>query len=980
MIGFLLACLLLLVPAPSWGGVDDLACVLCHPSRDRAVFEALGERPGVLLGSESAQEFVCWSCHNGSVVDSRATLGRGAQHPVGFQPGRSVPEPFPLYPGGRLECGTCHSPHGEGPGAKRWLRVADDGQQVCAGCHAGHREGHLGLALDAARNARVRSLGGRAGPQGEVVCTSCHAAHGGRGAGLLLAPYGRDQDDLCRLCHGDLGVKGVAAAGRTRPCADCHVAHAAERPFLAGGERGPCAACHAERGQGGGEHPLTADICSGCHSVHRPTASAGAGAGLLKASLSAGGVCRPCHGEPRGPHGSGTRVHGAGRELAARRGIAVSPDGALGCDSCHRMHRARGEALTVIPAGILCLYCHEAQNPFGPAGSKNGVHPVGVLYSDPASDGDGSPDPAGAVLVCATCHGAHAEPGAAVASCGVCHPEQGGGADHGGVAGCGACHQVHGSEAPARRCVECHSESGPGLHDPQAALTSDGMPLFDDAGRPGLSGSVSCATCHDPHAAEAPRLRAATRTELCLACHPDQAATARGRHGVLPTGDGAPGTCAACHPSHGSPPSESEDPLGAACRECHGGDLQGLEGHGPGGAPAWHGLNERLPLFDRFGKRNAYGFMTCPSCHDVHQGAEGSSLRLEAGDPPQLCLACHGDKSSLLRSRHDPRQGEAKDACGACHPVHSRGESPPLWELRSDAQGSWNDRKCSGCHRAGGSGPLPHAGPTSHPVNRNLPDGMRAEGLPLFDPLGGDAGRVLACGACHDIHGTWSGASSAFPRFLRKDPTSGDLCLACHPERASVVGTQHDLSGSQASRLGPCGPCHVSHGAREERYLWGLEPAPGEYLQNRLCRSCHGQDGPVRSEFLLLQHHMKDAEPVLSPRGTIYLQRPMLLLDEWALKTGDPSAIPLYDRAGDPQLEGSLQCVSCHDPHQWSPLGAFVKPGFGALGPNVPTHFLRLRDPGEAERSVCAGCHLGEAAEHYRFYHRVWEDVGVEFR
>jgi hypothetical protein len=136
----------------------------------------------------------------------------------------------------------------------------------------------------------------------------------------------------------------------------------------------------------------------------------------------------------------------------------------------------------------------------------------------------------------------------------------------------------------------------------------------------------------------------------------------------------------------------------------------------------------------------------------------------------------------------------------------------------------------------------------------------------------------------------------------------------------------------------------------------------------------------VKSEFLLLQYHMKDAETVLSPRGTIYLQRPMTLLDEFAVRAAKPPVLPLFNQRGQASPEGNLQCISCHDPHLWSPLGAFVKPGFGALAPNVPTHFLRLKDPSAVERSVCAVCHAADTVDRYQKYHEVWEELGSEFQ
>jgi len=124
---------------------------------------------------------------------------------------------------------------------------------------------------------------------------------------------------------------------------------------------------------------------------------------------------------------------------------------------------------------------------------------------------------------------------------------------------------------------------------------------------------------------------------------------------------------------------------------------------------------------------------------------------------------------------------------------------------------------------------------------------------------------------------------------------------------------------------------------------------------------------------------MKDAEPQKTPRGTIYLQRPMTLMDEWSLRTGKEPIIPLFASDDGWGPHGTLQCASCHDPHQWSPMGAFVKPGFGALGPNVPTRFLRIRDPKIVERSVCATCHKDDVVDRYVKYHHVWSDVGAEF-
>jgi len=165
----------------------------------------------------------------------------------------------------------------------------------------------------------------------------------------------------------------------------------------------------------------------------------------------------------------------------------------------------------------------------------------------------------------------------------------------------------------------------------------------------------------------------------------------------------------------------------------------------------------------------------------------------------------------------------------------------------------------------------------------------------------------------------------------------------------------------------------VVHGANEEKYLWRYSSKEKDgYLPNRLCRTCHKIGGIVDTSELL-QYHMMDAEPIKTARGTSYLQKSMFLYDLGALNSGQDPILPLFDREGNPGPEGNLQCVSCHNAHQWSPLGSFVKPGFGNLAPNVMTNFLKYDDMGLINSSVCASCHGEDVVEHYLKYHEDWE-------
>lgn len=1078
----LLAALLLLVGGPARAAVDDLPCVLCHPSRDRAAFELLGEMPGVGVRAESGQAFVCYSCHNGSVVDSRAALAAGVQHPQAFAPTRPLPKGSPLY-AGRLDCGTCHSPHGKGAPPANWLRGGADGQGLCAGCHPDWAEPHVGSRLDAADQKAVRSQGGSVGAGGKVVCGTCHRLHGAQGKSLLIAaygpgkeslcalchrevggasgghpcsschdvhgplfpsqpaaraaarcevchasrpdghlskvmssearaavtnlggrssegkigcptchrihgassprlliaPYGPGRDELCRTCHGALAVKGRGAGQSPQPCSDCHRAHAVEPLFLAGEAAGPCARCHAGKAAGAGEHSSAGPVCATCHSIHHPLLPPASPGGLLRAPLAGGALCQPCHPGREQPHGPLSAVRPDARAVLAQRGLPTGPNGELECSTCHRVHGAKEPRLLAGSRLLSCLYCHRDQNPYGPEGPRPGVHPVGVYLRrsqrkalDAKADGGDVPD----TLECSSCHPAHGTARSAP-TCGACHPVEAAAETHGGVRSCGACHAVHGGEAPEASCARCHSALGKGPHPPGLAVPGQVLPAFDARGRRAGTGLFGCSSCHDPHGTGRRLLRSKDETELCLTCHPGKAEVSKGPHGGTFFGAGA---CAACHPAHGTVPAEGPDPQAARCRRCHGDDVKSLASHSPAGAPAWRQAQGALPLFDRSGGRNAYGFVTCPTCHDVHRPRGARALRREALDPPDLCLACHPEKRSLLGTGHDPRGTGGGAACSVCHPTHSRGREPPLWTLRSTAQGTWNDRMCSPCHGPPGDAPTRHAGPGAHPVNVSPADEVRPSGLPLYNPLGGKGGRLVACSTCHDIHGTPAPGGGALARYLRRPASTGELCAACHQGEAAVVGTPHDLAKTWPSATGPCGPCHAVHRGLAEPPLWGLSPGPSEYLPNAACRSCHRQGGPVRSEFLLLQYHMRDAEEIRSPRGSIYLQRPMTLLDEVSLRRGDAPVIPLFDRRGNAGTEGNLQCVSCHDPHRWSPLGAFVKPGFGAIAPNVPTHFLRLREAAAAEKSVCAVCHPKDAPERYQKYHQVWEELGGEFQ
>lgn len=187
--------------------------------------------------------------------------------------------------------------------------------------------------------------------------------------------------------------------------------------------------------------------------------------------------CGSCHRGQWGP--------GAG---------AAIPLDSLACFSCHR--ELDSAAVRHGPsAGWQCLACHEPEG-------------VGTLREMSPRTGPG----------CLSCHTALA---AALAVAPVGH-----GPSVGGF--CTACHDPHGSSQPRllrepvnALCGSCHPDHLDGRHVTGWSGSSRPHPVADvaDPSRPGRS--VTCVSCHDPHASGYRFLfrHAASLEDLCQGCH-----------------------------------------------------------------------------------------------------------------------------------------------------------------------------------------------------------------------------------------------------------------------------------------------------------------------------------------------------------------------------------------------------------------------------------------------------------------------------
>ncbi len=188
-------------PAHLKGAAADRACLTCHQNdRRHALWEGSEhERAGVACvdchgvhGGKPARRPVavasttelCLSCHTAQ----RPALAQRSGHPIRA---------------GKMECASCHNPHGT---TNEHLVAADSVNDLCFSCHQDKRGPFLW------EHAPVRE-----------DCMSCHKSHGSNHESLLVARV----NQLCQSCHlqgRHQTVAGTSAAvwNTNRACVNCH--------------------------------------------------------------------------------------------------------------------------------------------------------------------------------------------------------------------------------------------------------------------------------------------------------------------------------------------------------------------------------------------------------------------------------------------------------------------------------------------------------------------------------------------------------------------------------------------------------------------------------------------------------------------------------------------------------------------------------------------------------------------------------------
>lgn len=163
---------------------NDVSCVSCHK-----VMKKNTER--ALLTKASVPE-TCYQCHG----EVRGDTMKMSHHPVRE---------------GRLDCASCHNPHGSTPG----LLAKHTVNETCTTCHTEKRGPFLW------EHAPVRES-----------CANCHTPHGSNNRSLLASK----DAFLCLSCHSYGGHVNLPRYNRvSNPygsgCVNCHImAHGSNHP------------------------------------------------------------------------------------------------------------------------------------------------------------------------------------------------------------------------------------------------------------------------------------------------------------------------------------------------------------------------------------------------------------------------------------------------------------------------------------------------------------------------------------------------------------------------------------------------------------------------------------------------------------------------------------------------------------------------------------------------------------------------------
>jgi predicted CXXCH cytochrome family protein len=661
-------------------------CAICHVmwlDDFRTDKETLIKwQPGNVLMKDTqgvvSSEDMCYSCHDGYVVDSRYSAWKYNQHKTFVKPPKDfvIPADFPLSNKDEIYCGTCHSAHGGGAntdasisGGLSFLRRDNIDSQMCMTCHTKQaafkryyshpvktKSFDIPEVLFAAGSRRSKS-----GDQ--VICQTCHEVHGAKGDKLTV--INNKDSVLCTVCHlkqksvlqtkhdfrvtlpDEVNIRGqkVSASG---PCGACHLPHNGDGIVLWARQLDPAAP--------------PSQVCLGCHGEDS----------VLKIKH----VGKYSH--PVDVALSPTESTGASLPLFLGNG-ASDPSGKVQCFSCHNVHRwdpnnslniggkdVQGDASTSFlrvssfGSSALCTDCHQDKRQLLTSDHNLEITaPAEKNLQDLTARASGP---------CGACHVAHNASGGRLWAKPLTAKK-----DFISEL-CAGCHNKTGAAKEKLIGDNSHPIAVPLLETKMASMLekiSAQLPLYSKDGDKTAEGAVACDTCHDPHhwtpSVSGPladyqgqnmegdgtnsflRKTNFPSPELCEVCHLAKGSVEGTKHDLRETTSESQsqpvkpsGLCQACHLVHNAPnplklwarpygpTTENGNPMNRLCTSCHSKanlaakSIPRVAFH-PSGKLITNvmrfneGGTGYTPIFAADGQEVKVGNLSCPSCHNAHQ-------------------------------------------------------------------------------------------------------------------------------------------------------------------------------------------------------------------------------------------------------------------------------------------------------------------------------------------------------------------------
>jgi predicted CXXCH cytochrome family protein len=761
-------------------------CAICHYRWIDTFYELGTGTDLVEFQSEkvAAKPEICFSCHDGSVVDSRARVYNDQHHAINKPPPASmkIPKIFPLDKDGNMQCSTCHTAHGVSSemGIEKtiFIRASNRDSSLCRMCHTdkdgGIKTGNhpLGVIKDFTIPGDLISRGARTGGEkNEVICETCHNVHGSKNESFLIKSA--RNSGLCLICHTDKKI--FSAKGERKPF---HVINV--KP-----EKVKIPEDLLKKGaKVGDNHEI---ICQTCHKVHNNNIEQQL---LLIKKDEKSTLCLTCHDDKQYIADTKHNLAHSKPEEKNLEGKTVAEAGL--CSACHLPHKAARKLHGKDDfTSQVCLSCHSKGNIAEESIPGDHNHPINVRPYKPRED-----------LVLTTIAADKQELSLPLYnSTGV--------QDRDGNITCTTCHNAH----------RWRPDSTEGEIDKD--VKGDKTTSFLRKQSVDL-----CRECHND------KFQIANSEHDLSKIGPDE-------KNILGQTPEESGLCETCHLVHGGQKdflwareitTSNEYAAMNLCISCH--NEKGIAGkkvvkdfsHPVGIGPQDTGLSTTLPLYNKDGKQLIAGVMTCQTCHDPHRwnptevmtgdhfDTEGNSrnsfLRLENSPAPALCENCHVENSFIEKTDHDllvtapssvniiGQTPEESGACGVCHLVHNSKNYFRLWAQGFSFGNSLMDMMCNACHSKDGSANTKIPPIASHPEDLLINNvGRNTKGeqnyFPLFDKGSGKLLTIgnISCPSCHDVH-QWNPRFNAKGEGVNREGTATNsflrqqtfslLCIDCH--------------------------------------------------------------------------------------------------------------------------------------------------------------------------------------------------------